>query len=356
MPTHRHPYSLIASILTLASLTLPAPAWAGYNYLYGIRGQVFYGRFLIRPDRASEGIVLDTSYQIRINPNSGVNLYCSNSVTYPLGPGTYAVKDYCLDSSKSLSGLRNPTREIFDVNLPYIVSPRNTALLSSDRLTMAWHPVANAGQYQVSLKGQGVNWQATTDQPQVIYDGPPLQSDYRYELIVTSGSGLSSKTGLTLLSEIEVARVQDQVRTVMESGYQPDVEAIALALVYSGYQHPDPDRRSYALNQLAIEALQPPIDANTNNSQVYLLQADIYLTIGLPLVAQERYGQAFTQAEASDLHEQMAQSHEGLAVIAKSLAENTSARRHWQLAQEIYQTLGDTPRVQDIQAQLDRLP
>jgi len=234
-------------------------------------------------------------------------------------------------------------------------------LLTADRLTLRWHPVANATQYQVTITGRGVNWTTIVTQPEVTYSGAAtFQPSYSYNVVIRANSGLSSFTsnrvGFTVLPPAEVAQVSRQVNQVKTSNLQPDVEAIALALIYGGYEHSDRDRHSYALNQLALNVLQERIDAGTNNIQIYLLQADTYLTIGLPLAARERYLKALALATASNLLEPQAQSQMGLGLVAAGQTEYSDAIRHLTTAQSLYQDLGDLAQVEALQTQIEELP
>jgi len=339
------------------------PAWSqtqGNNYIHNIQGNVFIGRFLITPDRASEGSVLPTNFQIRVEPDSQVTLVCSNGGTHALSTGTYTVSSYCNTPNSRRSGARNPSRDPFDTALPYVISPRNTALLTTDHLTLRWHPVANATQYEVTITGRGVNWTTTVTRPEMTYSGAAtFQPDYRYNVVIKTNNGLSSATGspigFTVLPPEEVAQVSRQVNQVKTSRLQPDVEAIALALIYSNYEHSNRDRHSYALNQLAIDTLQQRIDAGTNNSQIYLLQADTYLTIGLPLAARERYLKALALATASNLLGPQAQSHVGLGLVAAGQTEYSDAILHLTTAQSLYQALGDLAQVEALQTRIEQL-
>ena len=365
MYPHRYSPILTSLALTLLPLlTTALPAWSqsrGTNYIHTIRGTVVTGQFLIRPDRAYEGAVLSTEHQIRVGGNSRVTLKCSNLTTHDLSTGTYRVSSYCPTPTSRRPGAPNPSRGPFDTALPYVIGPRNTALLTADRLTLRWHPVANATQYQVTITGRGVNWTTIVTQPEVTYSGAAtFQPSYSYNVVIRANSGLSSFTsnrvGFTVLPPAEVAQVSRQVNQVKTSNLQPDVEAIALALIYGGYEHSDRDRHSYALNQLALNVLQERIDAGTNNIQIYLLQADTYLTIGLPLAARERYLKALALATASNLLEPQAQSQMGLGLVAAGQTEYSDAIRHLTTAQSLYQDLGDLAQVEALQTQIEELP
>lgn len=365
MPTYRRPHFLTCSALALSTLlTTALPAWSqlnGTNYIFDIQGSVFYGRFLIRPDRASEGAVLSSNHQIQVGVNGRVTLVCSNGSDHALSVGTYRVADYCRTPNGTRPGARrNPSRDPFNTALPYVITPRNTALLAANDLTLRWQPVPTATQYQVTITGRGVNWTTTVNQPEVTYTGSAtLQPDYRYTVIITTNTGLSSASGspvgIALLPPDEVERVTGQVDLIKASQLEPDVEAIALVLVYLGFEHSDPDRQSYALNQSALDVLETRILAGSDNSQLYLLQADTYLAVGLPLLARERYEQGLALAEAAEQRELQAESHLGLATVAQGQTEYAAAIFHLETAQSLYEELGDREQVAELQTQIEWL-
>ncbi|MCG8366190.1 MAG: tetratricopeptide repeat protein [Pseudanabaenales cyanobacterium] len=365
MPSDSYCHPLTRLTLTLGALIATAtPVWSqtrGNNYIYGIQGNVVFGRYLITPDSAFEGAVVSTYHQIRVeDANSQVTLACSNSTTHALTTGAHAVSTYCPARNNGRPGPRNPPRDPFNPILPYVISPRNTALLNAENVTLRWHPVADANQYQVTITGPGVNWRTQVNQPQVTYAGPePLQPDYRYRIVITADNELSSEAGLTVgftvLPPAEVERVTSQAQQIEALQLEPDIRAIALALMYAAYEHSDPDRQSYALNQLAIDVLQERIEAGADNSQIYLLQADIYLTVGLPLLAGEQYLKALPLSERSNLREQQAQSYVGLGTIAEGQTEYADAIRYFQAAQTLYETLEYVEQVENLTARLARL-
>lgn len=365
MPTDRH-FALISPIvLTLgAVVAISPPAWSqirGNNYINGVQGDVVVGRFLINPDPATEGRTLSTSHQIRLGANSQATLNCSNGGIYPLrGAGTYRVSDYCPDERSDRPGPRNSTRAPFDPALPYVISPRNTALIATEALTLEWHPVEGTTSYTVEIDGPEVDWSIQVSEPKAVYsDLESLQPDYRYTVVITAENGQSPvmgpPVGFAMLSEIERDRVNEQVEAVKAKQLDPNVEAIALALVYLGFEHSDRDRQSYALNQAALDVLEAQIEAGTENSQIYLLQADTYLTIRLPLLAKERYEQALRLAEEVGQRELQAESYWGLAAIAEGQTEYGDAIAHLQSAQQLYNELGDRDQDEAFQDRIEAM-
>jgi hypothetical protein len=156
-----------------------------------------------------------------------------------------------------------------------------------------------------------------------------------------------------LLPENERDRINVQVDAIRAAQLGPDEEALAIALEYFNFQHSDPDWDSYAVNQAVIDVLESRIQAGTQDSRVYLLQADTYLRVGLSLLAQQRYAEALTYAQAAGLQELQAESHWGLGDVAQGRTEYEDALAHLQMAQNLYRDLGDFEQAEELQAQVE---
>jgi len=257
-------------------------------------------------------------------------------------------------------GSRRPARDPFNNALPQIITPRNTALIRTNALTLQWQPVAGATSYTVEINGPGVDWEVEVTGTEAIYNElDSLTPNYRYIIIVTADNGISSKlaeqVGFQLLPETERERVNAQVDAIKAEQLGTDEEALAIALAYFEFEHSDPDWKSTALNQAAIDVLETRIQVGTEDSRVYLLQADTYLRIGLPLLAQERYEEALTHAQAAGQPELQAESHWGLGDVAQGETAYGDAIEHLQAAQTLYRDLGELEQVEELQTRIERL-
>ena len=253
-------------------------------------------------------------------------------------------------------GDRNSSRAPFDASLPYVLTPRNTALLGTEAIALQWNPVAGASSYTVEIAGKEftvTGTKATFDELE------SLDPNYRYTIVITADNGISSATaepvGFARLPETERDRVNAQVEAIKAESLSADETALAIALAYRDFEHSDPDWQSYALNQAAINVLDDRIQAGTEDSRIYLLQADTYLRVRLPLLARERYEAALTSALSAEQTELQAECYWGLAEVAKGQAENDAAIAHFQSAQALYEELGDLEQVEELQVQLDKL-
>lgn len=306
-----------------------------------------------------------SSHRLRLGGNGRVTLNCSNGTRHPLNrPGTYAVKNYCPGEGALPASPTNLPRDPFDQGLPYVLSPRNTALMAPENLLLTWNPVPGATSYQVQIKGRGVAWAVEVGEPQVTFtDRAGLQPNYRYGVVITAvitadnrvSSGNGPPVGFTVLPAAEVERVKQAVEQIQSQGLEPDIEAIALAMLYLDYKHSDPDWRSYALNYSALQVLAARIEAGTENPTLYLLQAEAYLAGDLPLWAQASYEQAMALGQRLQQREIQAKSQVGLGEIAAGQTDYPGAIAHLQAAQTLYGELGDRQQVGALQNRISTL-
>lgn len=326
------------------------PAW-GSNLISEIKGDVFVGS-----RRIYVGDSLNSNQKLRVKSKSLVTIMCSNQATYQLKPGTYKLSDYCPAQAIRKSGSRNSPRDPFNVNLPYVISPRNTALLDSDNLFIQWNPSPGAAHYHIEIEGQDVNWTTQTNQTVAVFTGgKTLKHDYRYTIKITADNNRSSTVGFAVLPPEEVTRVRNQVDKITSLSLDPDIEAIGLAHTYKEFKHSNIDRHSFPLYQSALEVLEERIKGGTNNSQVYLLQADLYLAIGLPNIAQERYQTALSISESTNQDQRQTLSHLGLATVAERQTEYSDAIKHLKSAQSLLMRLGERDQVNVLEARIERI-
>lgn len=362
MQTQRSPRvltSLTLAVGILLSLASPALSLRGAHYLSAVQGDVYIRRVLrFLPQRASSGDLVKTDQILRVDPNSQVTLVCSNHTSHRLSPGTHAVSDYCPAPPPASETPRNLTREVFDGNQPYLLSPRNTALLSPENFLIQWHQNSDGDDTElteITVQGRDVNWTIETSLNQIPYDGPQtFRADFSYTVTVERGEK-SSSAQFSVLPEFERDRVNQAVAAIQALDLEPDAAAIGLALVYLNYQHGDPDRHSNSLNLEALQVLQERIQAGTRNSQLYLLQAEAYLAMDLPLEARQGFRQTLELAEANNEQERLADSYRRLGEIAARQTEDETAREFLQNALALYEELGDQEQVENAQEQLASL-
>ena len=349
------------ALAIVLSLAPPAFSLRGINYLTAVQGKVYIKRFLIFNLQASTGSLVQANQTLRVEAHSQATLICSNHTTHLLQPGTHAVGDYCPPYPPLPDSSRNPTRSPLEGNKPYIIAPRNTALLSPEGLLIQWHQAPLSSQdgeikpTQITIQGKDVNWTIETTETEVLYQGTQtFTPDFNYTVIVET-NGQSSEASFSVLPECEADRVKDAVASIQALNLDPDAEAIGLALMYLNYQHSDSDRHTNSLNLNALQVLQARIQSGTRNSQLYLLLAETYLRMDLPLEARQPFEQALELAQANNEQERLADSYRGLGEIAAQQAENEAAREFFQKALDLYETLSDAEQAEKIKSELRTL-
>jgi hypothetical protein len=103
------------------------------------------------------------------------------------------------DRSERTRGSRKSARPIVNISIPYVLNPRNTALISTDALTLQWQPVEGATSYTVEIKGRDVDWAVEVDGTEVTFNEvEALAPSYRYTIVVTTDGGFRLHQGSLL--------------------------------------------------------------------------------------------------------------------------------------------------------------
>jgi hypothetical protein len=198
---------------------------------------------------------------------------CPNGQKWPLPEGVSGAINGCQLRSTGDPRLPVP-RTLVSENNPYIISPRQTALLN-DRLVLRWNPVAGVNSYTVKVRDSaGVKWETQVNQTQVIYGGSNLQPGEKYSITVrsdTSNVSESESTIFWLLDEQTSQTVREKIAAVDRQALAPEASILAKANIYS----------SYRLFAAAIEVLETSkVDGNSTASVSQMLKA-LYEQVGL---------------------------------------------------------------------------
>jgi hypothetical protein len=344
---------LSACLLSLGlSLAISLPAQATNVTITNLSGTVeVRGRFPFW-GRATRYQELSPNHRIRVGNRSSVTITCldanANWITWTIPPGEVQVSSRC--ATRVFPGDQTgPTRSPIDENLPYIITPRNTALFPGS-IDIVWNGIPDATTYRVRIRGRGgflweSNWLNTTE---TTYTAS-LTAGRTYEITVETDQGVSSNpNGSTpptfkILTEAEVSRVNQELAQIQALALDRTAQALAIAQVY----------RNHNLNQNAIAILEPQIQSRTQSAALYQLQASIYEQIGLTRQAQERYNHALGLTNADDL-EQRAYIQERLGLLARSIANHAEAVIWLQAAEANYRQLLDAS-LPEVQRQLQEL-
>lgn len=238
-------------------------------------------------------------------------------------------------------------------NIPYIISPRSTSLLSNQP-ALRWNPVAGATLYTVRLKGNAVIWETETSQTQILYpqDKPSLEPGVYYSLIVDASTGTSSLDedtsgkgfGFTLINEEDAKVVRAAIEKITAQKLLEEAQALALASLY----------RTHNLKADAIDTLEASVAQGSKTAAVYRILGDLYWQLGLAPQAEAHYSRTVELSPPEDLEGQ-SQAQASLGEVYILRGNQQEAIRRLQMARDGYAALGDSQRVSELESRLKRI-
>ncbi|MEH1868987.1 MAG: hypothetical protein V7K69_28890 [Nostoc sp.] len=283
------------------SLSTPALAQEQrLNFISEVKGKVEILRAVRKNYQpAYPGDFLNPADKLRLAQGASVKVVCNNlSVWNPKSKGEFELGKGCQSTNRTVlirpgsntSGTRNGN----DSRIPYLISPRNTAILTQQP-TLSWNPVKGATGFRVQISGGEVNWTTNVSQPMVIYSGKsPLKLGVFYDVVITANNGVSTKDidddpTFIVLSDSDIRQVKTDIAQLQKQPLNNESKNLALAHLY----------RSRDLNADAIDVLEKLVKGGSKTTAVYQLLGSIYQHIGLNLLGKERYLTAlkFAQTE-----------------------------------------------------------
>lgn len=287
------------TVLAFSSPVLSNPP----NILLKVNGNVTIKRVnWIEFKKAKVGDLLNQNDQIQLDSKASATILCNNTEKWQVKPGEiYQVLEGCpsgVPTETRPNVFRIPTRGE-NKTIPYIISPRNTALLNN-RPLLRWNEISGATAYKVRLQDVGLtlDWQIETTNTQIEYpsDKPLLQTGFYYLLSVETDKGKSSnqEEGFDLsfyVLDIETAElVKTEITKIKQLNLTPEAEGLALAYLY----------QSYELKAEAIELLEGLVKQGSQITAVYQLLGNLYLQVGLSNQAKNPYEKALELAKQND--------------------------------------------------------
>ena len=291
---------------------------------------------------------------LRLAPSAAAKLVCADLTLHEVLPGSSGVP--CATSQPILK-LRggswiNPTRNApVEGSFPLVLSPRKTKLLSSNPM-LRWTPLKDADEYNVLVRGPGLEWESKTKATQMPYPAkaPHLRPDVDYKLIIIFSNKSSSDEGgqglgFSLLSNNEKKIVDKQVAQVTGLKLSNDVTAFLTAYIYAAHQ----------LNAEAIEKLEA-VKGAFRVSAVPRLLGNLYLTVGLPRQAETAFLESLPLSEREKNEQGQIEAHSALADIYHQAFGNTKqAKQHLDAMFELARKLGDEKAEEESKKRLSKL-
>jgi hypothetical protein len=222
------------------------------------------------------------------------------------------------------SGNIGETRSSNNPLIPYLISPRETKILT-DKPLLRWHPIPGAKKYKVEIRGDGLDWQTETTSTEFVYPGEPVLIPGRqYLLIVEADNGRSSKEeeevglGFAKLSGADRDNLEKGMRKILAANLPEQESEYAIIQLYI----------KYGLVSEAIQRLEELMLQEPSNPRVYSALGQLYLDIGLPYLAEPHYKNALDVAKTGMDLESEAVAQEGLGNVYLSIG-NTDEAKYW---------------------------
>ncbi len=339
----------------ILSIILPrfvSPAWANptsLNFISEIKGDVRLRRSQWDDyQKANFGDLLNPSDQLQLSAGASATVMCNNLRVWVVPGGKVSlVSDGCGSGKPSITrpNSRRSRSRAPNETIPYIISPRNTTLLTN-RPILRWNAVPGATRYKVQVQDAALtlDWQTETKNTEIEYPPgePLLQPGSYYLLIVETDKGNSSEEeqgndlSFTLLDAQKAESVGTEVAKLKQQQLTQEAEGLALAYLY----------QSYDLKAEAIELLEELVKQGSQTAAVYQLLGDLYLQVGLSQQAKSAYLQALELAKGTEDVEGQAEAQVGLGQVE---GKKTEAIEWLTQAQTNYQKLGDRSKVKEVQ-------
>ena len=371
-----------------------------------IRIQNKSGDLLYKPNSqskyvpASENMELYPDYWLQQSAGGGSKIRCakdsplSQDVYKLVAEGEHSLANLGCPSIARITSPKIITRGGQKSNIPFIISPRSTAILN-DRPTLRWNAVTGVTNYTVSVEdqriGKGNLWtidevsetgQEYFNQPsgspsmryvEVNYpaDAPSLEIGVDYLAIVTtrqqvkptdkcpdawekqpddSSYCMTSSTkdegrglGFYLLEANQAQQIQKLAANIKQE-LEGTAQALALAHLY----------QENNLMMDAIVTLENFVEQGNEITGVYRFLGDLYQAIQLNKLAEVRYTKAIELAENSNDLVGQATAKFGLAEVLAARGANNKAIQEGMQAKDIYTTLGDTKLVKKLEEKLSQ--
>ncbi len=227
--------------------------------------------------------------------------------------------------------IRGDDDRIFDPNIPHILSPRNTALLTTQP-PLRWGAFPGASRYTVTVEqgGETVWGPIEVEGTEIAYSGNPLAAGSSYKLTVTADNGAASSR-FSLLNEAKQAEVKQVL------AMQPiDATAVIPPLVYIYIHH--------SLFSEAIEMVETAIGNGNRSAAIYLQLGQLYNDVSLSFKAEQAYLEAIELATSEGNLKGQALARARLGQLYLNSGNVAAAIEQLSQATMLYEQAGDPDR------------
>jgi len=323
------------------------------NLLVEVQGDVWlrragWGEFV----PAGFGVAVFPGDLLRVDAGSVASVFCGDEASWEGGPE--ALSDDGMEHGIPCRAGRPPRpwtdvaalRAEGDGSHPYIVQPRNTALLN-DRPQIRWHEIDTEATYVITIIAEDGKERSSleaiggaSDWPS---DWPPLEVNATY-LLRISPKGKSSQDestsagqGFWLLDIDEAEEVREQEGRLRAQSLPETAIDLVVAELYL----------NYGMRSEAISLLERLVHRD-GTPAVYLSLGYVYLEVGVALEAKGSFDQALIAAQVSGELEAEAEAHVGLGLSIRLLGDESDALQQFESARELYEKIGARESVEEI--------
>ena len=356
-------------LLVWGLVTIPGPVNAQFgnvNFIFGLSGNVWIKRVgSSKFERASTGLI-NVADELRLGKGAKARVLCGNfrrrSVSYA---GKFVVEHVCYPGKRKINirpgSRRCCSRNSNDPNIPYIISPRNTKIFHHQAISLRWNPVDGVKSYDVSLLGDGVDWNTKVSESKVVYSGKEsFQPGSRYWVIVTADNGASSRserrTGFSILDEAENKKIQAEISQLeqidsdskLSKGLGDDFLAFTKAEIY----------HSHGLHSAAIDVLEAAVKQDSKTRAVYQLLGEVYQEVGLNWLAKQRYLIALGLTQITnklEAKQDQALIQYRLGEVHYAIGDVENSYKWYETARDSFRALKEPQLVKQVQENLDYL-
>ena len=299
------------------------------------------------------GTVISPGDLLRVGDGAVAKVFCGADGTWNRGTNSLAA-DGAEHGVPCTTG--RPPRPWLDVvalraepnaSIPYIISPRNTALLSNQPL-LRWHSLEGVELYTVSVVGDDGYTRSAKEVSESHLewpaDWPPIQPEANYVVVIEGGdkrsdAGTQGNVGLGfwLLPEKEAAVVREKEAILRSVGLEPPAVDLLIAEIYT----------YYSLQAEAVRLLES-LAAGQNAASVWLSLGQAYLDMGLAVQASTAFEEALASAQQMGEREAEAAALVGAGLASRYMNDESAGRASLEAAQTLYEQIGDLAAVAQV--------
>lgn len=350
-----------ALIIAWGSLSAQAPAVPGVvgpsdrdlHVLIAVQGEVTVKRKgWITSAPAGFGTILRRGDLVRLAAAAQATVACADLSIHDLAAGRLSgvpcpgVRPAILVYERSLI---NPTRSEASDDIPIVISPRRTKLLSL-RPVLRWAPMPGVTRFKVAVRGPGVDWTLEVNgatSTQYAPDAPALVPGATYKVSVTAGGHSSDELsepglGFTLLSMDAAQEVRVEAERIRGLGLASEGAQLLTAHLYASR-----GLKAESIEQFETLAKSRPV------SRVLQELGILYQAVGINRSAEEHYLQAAKSSRDAGYVEGQALALQALGLLYReAFGLPNDATRAYREALALFEKLGDERAVQEVKERL----